>query len=83
MVPGRLGKLLTTAGLITEEQLQKALTSQKREGGRLGSVLVKLNLVEEDKLLKFLSQQYGIPAIDLNKFQIDPDVERIEALRQS
>ncbi len=79
MVPERLGKILVGARLITEEQLQKALAAQKKEGGRLGSILVKMNFVEEDKLLKFLSQQYGIPPVDLTKIQIDPAVVKLVA----
>ncbi|MBI3596574.1 MAG: type IV-A pilus assembly ATPase PilB [Nitrospirae bacterium] len=77
MVPERLGKVLTAARVISEEQLQKALLVQKKEGGRLGSILVKMNFVEEDKLLKFLSQHYGIPAIDLSKVQIDSAVTKL------
>ncbi|MBI3610950.1 MAG: type IV-A pilus assembly ATPase PilB [Nitrospirae bacterium] len=79
MIPEKLGKLLITGRLITEEQLQKALLMQKKEGGRLGSILVKMNFIEEDRLLKFLSQQYGIPAIDLSKVQIDPAVTKLVA----
>jgi hypothetical protein len=37
---GRLGAMLVSSGLITEDQLQKALAAQKNEGGRLGSILV-------------------------------------------
>ncbi len=77
LVPERLGKVLTAAKLITEDQLQKALLVQKKDGGRLGSILIKLSFIEEDRLLKFLSQQYGIPAIDLTKIQIDPAVTKL------
>jgi type IV pilus assembly protein PilB len=77
LVPERLGKVLTAARVISEEQLQKALLVQKKEGGNLGSILIKMNLVEEDKLLKFLSQHYGIPAIDLSRVQIDPAVTKL------
>jgi len=77
LVPERLGKVLVAAKLITEDQLQKALLAQKKEGGQLGSVLVKLNIIEEDKLLKFLGQHYGIPSIDLTKTQIDPAVTKL------
>jgi type IV pilus assembly protein PilB len=77
LVPERLGKVLVAAKLITEDQLQKALLAQKKEGGQLGSVLIKLSIIEEDKLLKFLGQHYGIPAIDLAKTQIDPAVIKI------
>jgi len=77
LVPERLGKMLTAARAISEEQLQKALLVQKKEGGHLGSILVKMNFIEEDKLLKFLSQHYGVPAIDLSKVQIDPAVTKL------
>jgi type IV pilus assembly protein PilB len=71
---GRLGAMLVSSGLITEDQLQKALTTQKNEGGRLGSILVKMGFVQEDKLMTFLSKQYGVPYVDLGKFEINPVV---------
>ena len=33
---GRLGAMLVSSGLITEDQLQKALATQNSEGGRKG-----------------------------------------------
>lgn len=77
MVTEKLGKLLVSARLITEEQLQKALLTQKKEGGRLGTILVKLGYMDEERLLKFLSQQYSIPPVDLSKFTIDPAVIKL------
>jgi type IV pilus assembly protein PilB len=77
VITEKLGKLLVTARLITEEQLQKALLTQKKEGGRLGTVLVKLGYMEEEKLLNFLSQQYSIPFVDLLKTTIDPAVIKL------
>jgi type IV pilus assembly protein PilB len=71
---GRLGAMLVSSGLITEEQLKKALAAQKAEGGRLGSLLVKLGFVPEDKLMTFLSKQYGVPYVDLSKFEINAAV---------
>ena len=71
---GRLGSMLVSSGLITDDQLKKALMTQKAEGGKLGSILVKLGFVQEDKLMTFLSKQYGVPYVDLNKFQINPAV---------
>lgn len=77
MVPEKLGKLLLNARLINEEQLQKAMLTQKKEGGKLGSILVKLSFLEENKLLAFLSQQYGLPSVDLAKLEIDPAVTKL------
>ncbi len=77
MVPEKLGKLLLSARLINEEQLQKAMLTQKKEGGRLGSILVKFGFLEENKLLAFLSQQYGLPSVDLAKLEIDASVTKL------
>jgi type IV pilus assembly protein PilB len=66
--------MLVSSGLITDDQLKKALASQKSEGGRLGSILVKLGFVQEDKLMTFLSKQYGVPYVDLSRFEITPQV---------
>jgi len=71
---GRLGSMLVSSGLITDDQLKKALSTQKSEGGRLGSILVKMGFVQEDKLMTFLSKQYGVPYVDLSKFEINPAV---------
>jgi type IV pilus assembly protein PilB len=71
---GRLGSMLVSSGLITDDQLKKALSVQKTEGGRLGSILVKLGFIQEDKLMTFLSKQYGVPYVDLSKFEINPAV---------
>jgi type IV pilus assembly protein PilB len=73
-VSRRLGDLLIGEGLITPEQLQKALAEQKGTTEKLGSVLVRLNLLHEDQLIGFLSRQYGIPSITLSQLDIDPEV---------
>ena len=74
---GRLGNMLVAANLITEEQLKKALEMQKKEGGRLGANLIKLAFLTEDKLASFLSKQYGVPAVNLNDFELDHEVVRM------
>jgi len=69
--------MLVNANLVMEDQLMKALELQKKEGGRLGSSLVKLEYISEERLVSFLSKQYGIPAINLNDYQIDEGVVRL------
>ena len=71
---GRLGELLVRENVITVGQLRKAQEEQRKAGGRLGSSLVKLGMIEESELTSFLSKQYGVPAINLNDFDIDQDV---------
>lgn len=77
MIAEKIGKLIVKAQLITEDQLQKALLTQKKEGGRLGSVLIRLGFIDGAKLLKFLSQQYGVPSVELEKLEIDPAVIKL------
>ncbi|TAL23041.1 MAG: type IV-A pilus assembly ATPase PilB [Nitrospirae bacterium] len=67
----KLGQILIASGVITEAQLNEALSLQKKKGGRLGTNLVKLGHVTEDKLVTFLSKQYGMSAINLADYKID------------
>ena len=66
----RLGELLVRESVITTAQLKKAQDEQRKGGGRLGSSLVKLGMIEESELTSFLSKQYGVPAINLQEFDI-------------
>lgn len=77
MVINKLGRMLVSAKLITEEQVEKALSLQQKEGGRLGSILVKFGYIQEQTLLEFLSKQYGVKPVDLNKVEIDPSVIKL------
>jgi hypothetical protein len=51
----RLGDLLVDAGMITQEQLDKALRVQKKTGERLGRALINLGYICEKILLKYWS----------------------------
>jgi len=73
-MPARLGELLVRENLISLTQLQQAQVSQKQTGGKLGYHLTKLGFIEESELTQFLSKQYGVPAINLSDFDIDPEV---------
>ena len=77
----RIGELFVEAGLITKEQLDEALKSQKQSGERLGSVLVRMGLISEDSVTSFLSQQYGVPSINLDDFEIDPGICKLVPLK--
>ena len=70
----KIGEILLKANLITNDQLHQALQEQKRSGERLGSLLVKLGFLAEEEILSCLSKQFGVPAIDLETFQIESSV---------
>ncbi len=73
----RLGDLLVAEGLISQEQLLKALREQKGTTEKLGSILVRLHLLTEEQLIGFLSRQYGIPSMTLSQLDVDTDVLRL------
>lgn len=75
--PERLGDLLIREGLITKEQLNKALEEQRSSDMRLGYTLVKLGLVQEVEITKMLARQYRVPAVDLTRFEVDPGILKL------
>jgi type IV pilus assembly protein PilB len=70
----KLGECLIQAGLITEDDLQSALTEHKRTGERLGAVLVRLNLASERQIAKALAYQLGFPYLNLAENPPDPTI---------
>jgi type IV pilus assembly protein PilB len=75
----RLGDLLVREKIITSDQLDKALKAQRDSGpnSRLGSTLVHLGYVSDEEVTNFLSRQYGVPAINLQYFEIDSSVVKL------
>jgi type IV pilus assembly protein PilB len=74
---GRLGELLVRENLISVQQLRKAQEEQQKSGTRIGTALIKTGAIEESKLTDFLSKQYGVPAINLKDFDIDPEIIKL------
>src|SRR6202163_1391100 len=73
----RLGDLLVKEKVITQEQLEQATKLQKESHTRLASALVKLGFLSDEDVTNFLSRQYGVPAINLFYFEIDPAVVKL------
>jgi type IV pilus assembly protein PilB len=76
-VATKLGQLLIASGILSEQQLKDALALQKKNGGRLGTSLVKLGYITEDNLAAFLSKQYGVSAINLSEYKIEPSILKL------
>lgn len=62
----RLGEMLVERGVITDAQLQQALSRQKQEGHRVGAELERMGLVTHEEVLETVSRQVGIPFVSLN-----------------
>ncbi len=73
----RIGELLVREGLITHDQLQKALADARANNSRIGYSLIKLGFIAEDELTRMLARQYRVPAIDLNRVNLDPRIIKL------
>ncbi|NIA15078.1 MAG: HDOD domain-containing protein [Nitrospiraceae bacterium] len=72
-----VGELLVENELVTEKQRDEALEVQAEQGGRLFEVLIRLKYLNKARLHEFLSQQSGVPAIDLQNYEIPKDLMEI------
>ena len=70
----RIGDALVRDGIITEEQLKKALEMQKGSGRKLGETLVDAGVVTEEKVAEMLSRQLGYASVDLQNIAIPQDI---------
>lgn len=73
----RIGDILVAQQIISQQQLETALSEQKKSGYKLGRQLVALGFVDENTLLNFLSKQLNYPFIDLAHFRFDREVVQI------
>ncbi|MBI5183692.1 MAG: type IV-A pilus assembly ATPase PilB [Nitrospinae bacterium] len=74
----KLGDMLRKEGLITNSQLEEALSIQrKNKEGRIGSILIKMGFIDEDTIINFLSRQYGYSVIKISELNINPETVKI------
>ena len=73
----RLGDLLLSAGLITQEQLEQGLALQKGTNKRLGTVLQEHGIITESELIEALQMQLGIEFVDLGKINIPTELAQV------
>lgn len=75
----RLGDLLVDAGVISQNQLVKALSIQKTEkrDTRLGELLIDLGYTDEKQIMKALCEQLKLPGIDLSTVRIPEEITKL------
>jgi len=69
-----LGTILVQMGLLTSEEIDQAVETQKIEGKRLGTILIEQGYITESNLVNTLSIQLGIPKMIPAPGLIDPSV---------
>jgi len=70
----KLGQILLEEGMITEEQLEKAIEEQLKTSDSLGLVLVKMGFITEDVLYHFLAVQFNVRFVDVAVIHIEEEV---------
>jgi len=73
----QLGELLIDRGVISEEQLEKALSLQLEKGGLIGEILVELGFAKEEDIAQSLTAQYGFPYLPLSNYDISSEIIEI------
>ncbi|MFH1963643.1 MAG: GspE/PulE family protein [bacterium] len=66
-----LGEILTSRGILSEGQLQLALSEQKKSGEFLGQVILRLNLAKEENVLPLLAHHLQLPYVRLQDQHIE------------
>ncbi|MBC3807583.1 type II/IV secretion system protein [Undibacterium seohonense] len=70
----RLGEILLQQKLITEDQLQFALSEQKRTGRKLGRLFIENKFVTEDQISEAMARQLNISFVNLKQYNIKADI---------
>jgi type IV pilus assembly protein PilB len=73
----RLAQVLVQEGLLTREQLVQAQTEQRASKCRLPYAVVKLGMASEIEVTKLLARQYRMPAVDLQRFEVDARILKL------
>ncbi|MDH4099155.1 MAG: ATPase, T2SS/T4P/T4SS family [Nitrospirota bacterium] len=73
----KLGALLVEKGLISQEDLDRALEFQSQKGIRLGQALTETGAVTLDDIGWALADQFDVPYVHLKVANLDPDAVRL------
>ncbi len=65
-----LGRLLVSAGLVSQAKLDEVLAVQKTDARRLGELLVERGLVRPHALAQLLSHQLSCPWVSLQRVEV-------------
>jgi cellulose synthase/poly-beta-1,6-N-acetylglucosamine synthase-like glycosyltransferase len=72
----QMAQMLTRSGLVTSEQLQRAMLEYSRTGDPLGDILVSHESISEDVLVAALSEMHQMQRVGLADFEPDYDISR-------
>ncbi len=75
MAQRKLGQILVDLGYINDDQLWDILEEQKQSPGTvIGQVAVRMGLVSQAQVTEALAEQWGMPIVNLEETNIQPNV---------
>lgn len=69
-----LADVLLKDKIITPQQFQEAADAHQQRGESFVRYFINKKYLAEEKLLQFLSQKYGMPAINLSRYEVKQDI---------
>lgn len=73
----RLGEILIESGLLTQNNLNKALDIQKESQLRLGTILLQEEFITEPHLFQALSRHFSIPWVSIWRIDVSDDIVQL------
>jgi len=71
------GEFLVDLGILTNEQLKKALEEQKIHQERLEQTLIRKGYAKDEVVFQCLASYYNLPYVDLDTYLIDDQVVKL------
>ena len=68
-----IGQILVQKGIVSQDQVEIALTEQKKTNQHLGKILVSLGFATEAVIRDVLSGVLGQESVDLSRVVLDSD----------
>lgn len=62
---------------VSASDLEKAKQEQRKTGEKLTSILLRNGSINAEDLRQRMSELYGVPAMDLNSFELDPEALKL------
>ena len=72
----RLGDLLVSQKIVSQEQLKLALEQQKKSGRRLGRVLVEQGYASDEQICEAISRQLNVSYVNLKFYNFNNELVR-------
>jgi len=70
-------QVLLESKQITKEQLDEAISLQKKTKSSLKKILLEKKLIDEEALLSLLSQKLSIPFLHINRYKLNKEIIKI------